>query len=89
MHIVQICDVRPAEVSQSCSIWLNKSHLTMPSVGSYSLCISWTVVLFPQPLFPTRATVCPLPTFKLRPFKIYENAREINLNHRFQDYIHC
>ena len=81
MHIAQICDVRPAEVSQSCSIWLNKSHLTMPSVGSYSLCISWTVVLFPQPLFPTRATVRPLSTLRLRPFKIFKGREKKSTLH--------
>lgn len=34
--------------------------------------MSWTAVLFPQPLFPTRATVCPLWTVRFRPFKICE-----------------
>ena len=50
--------------------------LTLPMSGSYSLCTSWTIVLFPQPLFPTRATVCPLSTRRLRPFKIFKGKRE-------------
>lgn len=52
------------------------SPLTRPTSGSYSLCTSWTTVLFPQPLFPTRAAVCPLSTLRLRPFKIFKGKRE-------------
>ena len=55
--------------------------LTLPTSGSYSLCTSWTTVLFPQPLFPTRATVHPLSTLRLRPFKIFKGREKKSTLH--------
>lgn len=56
--------------SPSYMTFKKKSALTQPSSGSYSLCRSWTVVVLPLPLGPTKATVSPDLILRLKPFRI-------------------
>ena len=50
--------------------------LTLPAVMSYILGISLTTVLFPDPLEPTNATVCPGLTLKSNPCNTSTSGRD-------------